>query len=108
MPQQLPLVPSIPNYRVATTLGDDQFILDVRWNGRDEAWYMDILTQDGDMIRAGIKLVLGAILGVGADSRLPAGRLIASDLAGTGVDAGLDDMGVRVAVYFYPQDELDG
>ena len=107
MPQVLPLVPSVPNYRVATALDGVSYILDVRWNARDAAWYLDISDANGDLIRAGLKVVLGTLIGArGADSRLPDGVLFAGDSTGAGLDAGLDDMGVRVFVYFYSRAEI--
>lgn len=105
--QQLPLIPTVPNYRVATQLGDDIFILDVRWNTRDEAWYLDILTDDETMVRAGIKIVLGSLLGGRVRSAaFPKGILQAVDLTGAGAEATLDDLGTRVAVYFTPNADL--
>lgn len=105
--QQLPLTAEFPNYRVATTLAGSVYLLDVRWNARDAAWYMDILADDETVLAAGIKIVLGSLLGGRYTSpRLPAGILMACDLAGTGVDAGVDDLGARVAVYFTPIEDL--
>ncbi len=105
---QLPFVPSIPNYRVATTLDGTQYVFDVRWNGREGAWYFDIRTEDATLIRAGIKIVLGALLGGReASAEMPAGVFLASDLAGTGTDAGIDDLGARVCVYYYSAGELE-
>lgn len=107
MPQQLPLVPSIPSYRVGTALGGTQYVLDVRWNARDAAWYMDVLAEDETPIRHGIKIVLGALLGRRTiDPAFPAGIMIATDLSGSGVDAGLDDLGTRVIVLFYDGAEI--
>lgn len=106
MIQQLPLVPSVPNYRFATTLGADTFVFDVRWNGRAKKWFMDIRDVDANAIRVGVAIVLGAILGGrSADPRMPKGALLASDLSGQGVDAGFDDLGTRVQVYFHPAEE---
>lgn len=103
MPQQLPLSSAQTNYRFGTSLGGVQYTIDVRWNGRDEAWYADILTEDATPIRRGIKLVLGGLLGGRViDPRFPDGVLLAVDLARLGRDAGLDDLGDRVAVYFLP------
>lgn len=105
--QQLPLIPSVPDSRVATTLDGDVFLLDVRWNARDAAWYMDIRSDDETMLAAGIKLVLGTLLAKRyTNPRLPQGELFVCDLAGTGVDAGLDDLGTRVAVYYTPVGDL--
>jgi len=107
MPQQLPLRPSIPNYRVGTKLGDTSYVLDVRWNGRAEAWYMDVRTEDAEPIRVGIKLVLGAALGRRCvDPRFPPGVLMASDTSGAGQEATLDDLGERVQVFYFPPEDL--
>ncbi len=104
---QLPFIPAVPFYRFSTQLDDAQYIFDVRWNDRDGAWYFDLRTEDATMIRAGIKIVLGALLGDrSASANFPPGVFLASDLAGTGVDAGIDDLGSRVCVYYYSRDEL--
>lgn len=106
MPQQLPLTSAFSNYRVGTSLDGVQYTLDVRWNGRDEAWYMDVLAEDGTPIRRGIKLVLGALLGGRTiDPGFPDGVMIAADLARLGRDAAVDDLGDRVAVYFVPYED---
>ncbi len=107
MPQQLPLAPSIANYRVGTVLGGVSYLLDVRWNGRAEAWYLDVLTEDEEPIRRGIKLVLGSALGRRCvDTRFPPGILVAADTSGAGIDAGFDDMGERVVVLYFAPEEL--
>jgi hypothetical protein len=107
MPQRLPIDAAFPRYRVATNLGETQFVLDVHWNGRAEAWYLDLATEDGAPIRSGMKIVLGALLGIRSrDPRMPDGVLVASDLSGEGRDATLDDLGSRVVVFFYPSSEL--
>ncbi len=105
--QQLPLIPTTQHYRVGTTLDGESFVLDIRWNGRDEAWYMDVLTEDETPIRHGIKIVMGGVLGGRVtDPRRPAGLLLAVDPTGSLVDATLDDLGTRVGVYFVPSAEL--
>jgi hypothetical protein len=107
VPSTLPLVPSIPNYRVSTQLGETQYILDVRWNTRAASWYMDIRTEDDELIRAGMRLVLGARHGARiTDTRFPAGFITAEDTSGTHSEAGLDDMGTRVVVNWYSAEEL--
>ncbi len=107
MPVVLPLIPSVPNYRVGTTLDGTQYILDVRWNTRAASWYMDIRTEDDELIHAGMRLVLGAKHGMRiTDTRFPNGIITAVDLSDTHSEAGLDDMGTRVAVFFYTAAEL--
>lgn len=107
MPESLPLFPSEPNYRVSVVLAGTLYVLDVRWNGRDEAWYLDVSTEDGNPIRTGIKVVLGALLGgrVVSDD-FPLGVFQAVDTTNAGAEAGFDDLGDRVQIYFYSFDEL--
>lgn len=107
MPVRLPLVPTIPSYRVGTALADVQYILDVRWNERDAAWYLDVLAEDETPLRVGIRVVLGAMLGGrSVHPGFPAGLMIAADLTDSGHDAGLDDLGARVVINFYTVAEL--
>lgn len=105
----IPLAPSIPFQRFTTTLDGVPYVFDAKWNGRAEVWTLDILDEDEEPIRVGIRVVLGAVLGRrGAalpDSRMPTGFLVAIDLSGAGVDAGLDDLGERVQVHYYSADE---
>lgn len=108
MPQLLPLVPSLPNYRFATLLAGEEFIIDVHWNGREGAWYFDVLAKNEVMLAAGIKIILGSVLGGrNMPSEFPAGAFIAADLSGESREAGFDDIGVRVQVYFYAQSEVE-
>jgi hypothetical protein len=107
MPVQLPLDSLDPKYRVGITLNDVPYILDVRWNDRDGAWYFDMLDIDDDPIRMGIKIVLGTALGWrSTDPRFPNGGIFAEDLSGEGRDATIDDLGTRVMVYYYTVAEL--
>jgi hypothetical protein len=104
----LPLQPSIPNYRLGVALDGTQFVLDVRWNSRDGAWYLDLRDAQAVAIRVGIRVVLGAMLGRrSVDPRFPAGILFAADLGGKDQEAGLDDLGTRVQVYFFTFAEYD-
>lgn len=104
----LPLDPTAgPNYRVSTVLAGVQYVLDVRWNGRAEAWFLDVLNEEGDAIRRGIKIVLGTLLGGRAVAPdFPLGVFQAVDLTDSGTEAGLDDLGTRVQVYFYPFEDM--
>ena len=109
MPIQIPLIPEEFFYRVSTVLDERDYIFDVRWNARDSGWYFDLYDADGDLIRAGIKIMMSAFLGArSADPRYPAGTFIASDLSNEGRDATYLDLGVRVVVLFYTVEELSG
>jgi hypothetical protein len=85
------------------------YLLDVHWNGRAEAWYMDLLDEEADPIHMGMKLILGTALGKSSvDPRFPPGILAMSDLSNTGVDASYTDVTTRVALYYYSLEELLG
>lgn len=107
MPSILPFTPGIPFYRMSVTLGEEDYVFDVRWNERDNGWYFDLFTVNEVAIIHGVKVVLGTLLGgVNPDeNRLPGG-LIAADLEDTGLDPGFDDLGYRVQVYFYTLQEI--
>lgn len=108
MPVLVPLEQSNPDYEFLTSIENVTYLFRVRWNARAAAWYMDLMTEDGTSIRMGMKIVLGAMFGVRSPSALfPAGVFMASDMSQQNLDAGLDDMGTRIQVFFYTLDEVD-
>lgn len=105
---RLPLDAVAPNYRMSITLDDTPYIFDVRWNGRDGAWYFDLYDIVEAPILVGIKIVLGAVLGVRSkDVRFPTGALYAVDLSGDGRDATIDDLGTRVVVFYNDRAQVE-
>lgn len=107
MPQILPFKPNIPFYRFTTTLDGIQFIFDVHWNGREEAWYFDIIDDEGEVIRAGNKIALGSFPTIKSqDARKPPGLFFPVDTTGDYIEATYQDIGVRVQVYYYTAQEL--
>lgn len=107
MPVEIPFEPTTPNYRMGVVLGGTQYIFDVRWNQRDQAWFFDLLAEDEDPIVSGVKIVLGTILGGRcADERMPDGIMQAEDTTGTGTEARIDDIGTRVIVMFWTWAEM--
>lgn len=107
MGQILPFVPSVESYGFTTQLGDTQLGFDVSWNERDSAWYMDVFTDDGDLLRSSLKIVLGTLIGRReVDPRWPRGVLVAIDSTKQGLDAGFDDLGTRVQVMFFTTEEF--
>ncbi len=105
--QRLPLIPSVARYDFATVLGGTTYVFVVYWDARDEIWYFDLLAEDETPIRHGVAILLGSPLGRRTiDPLFPDGVLVADDLAGTQRDAGFDDMGTRVLVYFLTPEEV--
>lgn len=100
--QKLPLVPSLPHYTFNTVLGDTAYNFEIRWNGRDAAWYMSVFEQDETPIFVNAKIVLGANIGRKANHPLVlTGVFLAIDTEKTGIDATLDDLGSRIQVRYY-------
>jgi hypothetical protein len=110
--QQLPFQPSIPFQNFSTTIDGTNYL---RWNARDKkvdplgniitqgAWYFDLLDETSSPILTGIKILLGVAMGRRCeDPRWPLGVFMAQDMLNSGIDAGLDDLGTRIIVYFYP------
>ena len=113
----LPLIPSLSNYTFTTTLDNVTYAFTVRWNASDStsavggAWYMDIAAADKTLIRAGIKVVIGCILGgLETNPAYPPGALYVVDLANPNapLDAGFDDLGARVIVVYTPHADIFG
>lgn len=107
MIQRLPIEPSVADQIFETTLDGQTYVLRARWNYRMGTWFLDILDEDQEPIALGLAIVLGAYIGRRVkDERMPPGLIAASDLSGQGIDATLDDITTRVAVYYYSQDEF--
>ena len=103
----LPLEPSNGLYQVTTSLYGTTVILDVRWNSRDNAYYMDISSSLGTPIATGLKIVLGTYIGRQVNHPIfTNGVLLAVDNSGQGQDAGFDDLGGRISVWYYSASEL--
>jgi hypothetical protein len=111
--QILPFSPGVSPYRVATSLGDVSYVFELRWNSRDECWYLDAYEEDGvTAIFHGAKIVLGAHIGrVHRHPLVTNSALIAIDTAARGDpakmrDATFYDLGTRVLVIFATAVEL--
>lgn len=106
MPEALPVQPSIANYTVGVVLENRAYVIGMRWNSYDNAWYLDVMDEDEDPIRMGIKVVLDDALGRDCtDPRFPPGLLTASDTSNADREAGYDDMGTRVGLFYYTAEE---
>lgn len=95
----LPFDSSSPYYTFTTTIEGAEYRFNVRWNGRDAAWYFDVLELDNTPIVHGVKVVLGCYLGRHTNHPLfRQGVIVATDLSSAGRDATVDDLGTRVVV----------
>lgn len=80
------------------------------WNAREEAWYMDIQTQDQVNIVTGIKLVINyPLLGQYIAYDLPVGDFILWDLEQSPSTGGVtfNNLGRRYQLIFFTDEELE-
>lgn len=106
MTVELQLAPSVPDQRFTTTLVGVTFAMRVRWNSRDESWYLSIYDLLGNRIRVGIRLMLGTFLRSNARADFPAGSFRMVDTSGQKLDARFDDLGTRVKLKFTSHREV--
>lgn len=105
---ELPIDSVEKNYAMSTVLDEVVYTFVVRWNGRASSWFFDLYDVDGEIIIAGVRIVTGVMLGRrSTDPRMPKGAIMAHDLSGEGLDAGRDDLGTRVRLYYYPAADLE-
>lgn len=90
--------------QVTTQLGAIKYLFDVRYNERTGVWNMSLSDAASRvLILANLALVLGC--DVLAPFQLGIGSIIVNDEDGTGLDAGPDDLGDRVKVYWISPDD---
>ena len=90
---------------MVTQLGDVKYQIEVKYNDRSGVWTMDLsdfLTQDPIVLS--VPLVLGQDLSESYNFGI--GRFLVVDTSGRGIDAGPDDLGGRVRVYWFSEDEV--
>lgn len=93
----IPVIPSDPNNQFSVVLNDELYTFDIHWNRSDNAYYFDLLDSEGQYIVAGVKIVLGTLLGRrSAHPFFEQNVLVAIDSTPTNQDASFDDLGVRV------------
>lgn len=114
--QRLPLT-SDPNASFTTSLGGTSYEFATSFNERAQSWSFDLFTaKDGKLLLAGVPIVIGCDmlapfgLGIGSLYAVDLTAASAKEEAGhrpQSVDAGPEDLGVRVMVlYLAPGEDL--
>lgn len=101
-------IPPIANTRgslsMRTQLDGRDYVITLQWNQRMRRWCMDIADQDSVMIAAGVVLVVDfPLLSLVTDERKPPGSLAILDLQSPRVDPGLDTLGIRHQLVYWPE-----
>ena len=101
---QLP-VTSDPAQDFVINLGTQKWEMYVRYNDRGGFWTMDITDYNSQTsLVTGMPIVLGCDLL--APYTLGNGSMLAYDTTGSGTDAGPDDLGTRVVLYWVSADDV--
>ena len=102
----LPCRSDSAHYGFTTELDGVSYGFEFRWNVRDAAWYMTVLTGEDEIIVTGVKVVVDLPLAVRCkDARMPPGRFLAYDTSGQQLNPGLTDLGERVQLSYLDSDE---
>lgn len=100
---QMPLT-SDPSQTFTTQLGSVKYYFEVKFNSRNEVWTLDLYDDASrDVIALGLPIVLGQDLLEPYNFGI--GSLVALDANAQGQDAGADDLGARVFLYWASPDE---
>lgn len=120
MPQTIPVTSATETDRFDTELMGIRVTVVARWNPRADnrdtsgattsgAWFLDLYDAKGAAIFYGARIACGTVIARWA--RHPLTRLgcfIASDTSGRYVDPGRYDLGSRVLLLHYTEDEVIG
>ncbi len=105
---ELPLRADLTHYDFETTLDGVAYVLELRWNVRDEAWYLDVRLADGTDVVVGVKVVLEWPLGTRSrHASRPPGQLVAFDTSGVRDEPKIDDLGSRVKLLYFDLAEVN-
>ena len=89
------------HYDFNVELDDHSYEMTTRWNGTDEAWYLDILGVTNNVDQKGIKLVTGPNL-LKPFPIIELGGLYMVDLQGEDSEPNYDDIGDRYVLLYVP------
>ena len=98
----IPITPELLNYRFRIDLDGTTYTLAIRYNTRENRWFLDVATAAGVLILSGIKVLLNVnLIERFAQSELPPGNLfILNSDEDSEVEPGLLDFGVNTLLLY--------
>jgi hypothetical protein len=98
----LPFKASVGHQSMRISLDGVTYVVDMHWNEREGAWYLDLSDSTESRIASGMKVIANApLLAKVVDARRPPGEIIALDQTGNDVDdPGFDDLNIRVKLLY--------
>ncbi len=98
----------LPSFTESIVLDNIPLNFKFVWNGRDDAWYMNIFDSINDPILEGIKIVNGwELISNYTDIRLPLGALLVVSLRDDEEVIGRNDMVDNYKLVYLTEAELD-
>lgn len=104
----IPTRTDLTHYEFSQVLDGVSYVLEFRWNIREESWYLDIRLDDGTRVASGVKIVTDWALlrGVRSASR-PLGEFVAFDTSGNRQDPKIDNLGSVVKLFYFDASGLE-
>ena len=98
------------HFEQRATLDGVTYALDIRWNERMSAWFMNVYNADGsEALLLGIRLTADYLLAQSIADRSPPGFFMVLDTGsdlGQGEEADFDSLGNRHQLWYVPKDEI--
>lgn len=109
MPLTIKARGDIPYYDLQAVLDDVTYTIELKWNVRLGAWFMNVLDGQGvGLFQGGLRLVANWPLAAYTTGRTPPGAFFLFDTSGQEEDPGMADLGVRHKLLYYTASELAG
>ncbi len=90
----IPTRSDVGSWNQQTTLENEVFGLQFRWNERDGTWYFNLLDESGNVIRAGVRMIVNfELLAQLVDEGRPPGKFLAFDSRKDPQPPGIADLG---------------
>lgn len=106
MPLEIPVSQSAYS-SITVDLDQETFRIDLRWNSREEAWYMDVRQVDDTPIRIGVKVTPQAPINLPYHTEgMPRGVLQVLPERSTILRVGRYDFGTNAKLYYISPDEF--
>jgi hypothetical protein len=85
------------NFSLSVSLDGEDYQFDFKYNGREDAWYFDLLDVAGNQLRSGVKVVSNfPLLWRYRDATRPDGEVLAIDTRSAPEDPLLADLGTLI------------
>lgn len=105
---KLPVSSEFPKFRFNTELDEETFIFSFRLNERMDRWIMSIFDAVETPLIMGIPVLLGTVFyDQFQNPALPKGRLFPINLESANTEAGSEDLGKSVFIYYMDEGDLE-